>query len=743
MLRVRLDDYVAGGTAHLDEAPTAEHDARDAHPAGKPRPAGELHFDQVAAILRRRSTLILTVAGLGTVLAIVVGLLIPPKYTAVAQLVIEPPAGSAAERAPGVSAMDEIIDTHVTLLSSRDHLQRVIESLSQDPESRLAVRNTADPEPTPGASSGALQSAALDQPTGSTATETTGLNELKRRLNVWLAVLRRSASTAVPLLEEFDRNTRVIQERRSRVISVGYTSTSPEKAAAFANRIVQLYVDSLTEQKQAYASREMARLDERIAETKYEAEMAGIAVQKAIQQRHGSEQNASSQEREANGQLRELLRQAGTSAQLYDSLLRRQKEMRDRQETVTPGVGIHVLAAVPNRPSSHNPILFIFPAFIVFAIGGSWLAVVLEQLDRGLRSEQETSDALGISCIGLVPLLPREHAIRPDQHLLTEPFSAYAEAIRSAVATLGLGSTRTSKVVLISSSIPGEGKTTLALSLAAYVGLLGRRVLLVDLDFRQGSPLGEFDDTAERAIVDLPLQSRPPAELIRHIAEAGLDYLPIAGYRLDPLALFAREQMPSLVRQLRESYDCVIIDGPPVLGSVEARLLPSIVDKLLLVVKWGSTRREVAQNALSLLRDSGCLDKDRSDLAIAIVTQVDLKRHARYRYGDIGEFLVKHSKYYSRSMEAQPRHRRQGPDDLNVYVWTRRAGARVMASLQKLFGKLRLRVNKTKSRVTHKALGSSFWIAAGRAIRRRVAPYIARTAGAHDEQPSRPKVPGR
>ena len=614
MLRVRLDDYVADGRAHLDEAPTAEHDATGTHPAAKPRPAGELHFNHVAAILRRRSPLILTIAGIGTVLAIVVGLLIPPKYTAVAQLVIEPPAGSAAERGPGVSAMDESIDTHVTLLSSRDHFQHVIESLSPDPKSRPAVRDTDSPEPTP-ASSGALQSAALDQPTGSPAMETTGLNELKRRLNVWLGAFRRGGSTAVPLLEEFDRNTKVIQERRSRVISVGYTSTSPEKAAAFANRIVQLYVDDLTEQKQAYASREMARLDERIAETKYEKDKAGIAVQKALQQRHGSEQNASSEEREADGQLRELIRHAGAGAELYDSLLRRQKELRDRHENVTPGVALHSLAGVPNRPSSHNPILFILPAFIVFAIGGSWLAVVLEQLDRGLRSEQETSDALGISCIGLVPRLPRKHAIRPYQHLLTEPFSAYAEAIRSAVATLGLaGSTRTSMVVLISSSVPGEGKTTLARSLAAYVGVLGRRVLLVDLDFRPGSPLGEFDDTAERGIVDLPLQNRPSVELIRHIAGAGLDYLPLAGYRLDPLALFACEQMPRLVRQLREGYDCVIIDGPPVLGSVEARLLPSIVDKLLLVVKWGSTRREVAQNALSLLRDSGCLDLDRSDL---------------------------------------------------------------------------------------------------------------------------------
>jgi polysaccharide biosynthesis transport protein len=656
MLRVRLDDHVAESATHLDRAPTAEHGATSAQPAGKPQLTGELHFTQVAGILRRRSPLILTIAGIGTVLAVVVGLLIPPKYTAIAQLVIEAPAGGAAERAPGVSVMDESIDTHVTLLSSRDHLQRVIDSLLQDPEFRPAARDSVAPEPAPDASSGAPQSVALDHQAGSTATQTMGLNELKRRLNIWLGVFRRSGSTAVPPVEEFERNTRAIQERRSRVISVGFTSTSPEKAAAFANRIVQLYVDRLTEQKQASASREMARLDERIAEAKYETERAGAAVQKAIQQRHGSEQNAISEEREADGQLRELLRHAGTSAQLYDGLLRRRKEMRDRQETVAPGVGIHLLAGVPNRPSSHNPILFIFPAFIVFAIGGGWLAVVLEQLDRGLRSEQETGDALGIPCIGLVPQLPRTHAARPYRYLLRKPFSAYSEAIRSAVATLGLagGPARTCKVVLISSSVPGEGKTTLAFSLAAYLGMLGRRVLVVDLSPGQGLPLGEFDNGAERGIADLPLQNRLTAQLIRRVTEAGIDYLPIAGYRLDPLVLFAREQMQRLVRQLRESYDCVIIDGPPVLGSVEARLLSSIVDKLLLVVKWGSTRRELAQNALSLLRESGCLDKDRSDLAIAIVTQVDLKKHARYRYGDVGEFLAKHRKYYSRFIKAQP-----------------------------------------------------------------------------------------
>lgn len=631
MLRVRLDDYRADNQAQAERT----------QPSGKPQLAHELHFNEVFAILRRRSRMILTIGAIGTVSAILVGLLIPPKYTAIAQLVTEAPANSTVERAPGVSALDESIDTHVTLLSSRDHLQRVIESLLHDPRFHLAAGDAADPEPARRISDNPSPSVA-NQPTGTSEIEMTGLSELRQRLNIWLGAFRRSGSTAVPSLEEFERNTRAIQERRSRVISVAFTSTNPAKAAAFANRIVELYVDRLTEQKQDYATREAARLDERIRQTKYEMENAAAAVQKAIQERRGSEQNASGKEQESDRQLRELLQHAGSSAQLYDGLLQRRKEMRDRQETLAPGVGVQVLARVPKRPSSHNPILFIFPAFIIFAIGGSWLAIILEHLDCGLRSEQETAHALGISCIGLVPALMPKHPIRPYHHHLTEPFSAYSEAIRSAVASLGLTpSTRTSKVLLISSSLPREGKTTLARSLAAYLASLGRRVLLIDLDFRQASPFEEFDGIAEGPIIEPLSPNRAPAELIRHLPKAGLDYLPMAGYRVDPLALFAREQLPRLIHQLRDRYDCVVIDGPPVFGSIEARLLPSIADKLLFVVKWASTRREVAQNALSLLRDVDHLDMDHSNLALAILTQVDLKRHARYRYGDVGEFLVK------------------------------------------------------------------------------------------------------
>jgi cellulose biosynthesis protein BcsQ len=278
------------------------------------------------------------------------------------------------------------------------------------------------------------------------------------------------------------------------------------------------------------------------------------------------------------------------------------------------------------------------PALIVFSICGSLLAVLLEGSDRGLRCQREIKDSLGIPCIGLVPQIPRDRLAHVGAYLLTEPFSAYAEAIRSVAAMLQVAEPgHGHAVLLISSSISGEGKTTLAQSLAAYIGHLGRRMLLVSLDFRQGSRIGGCDGSPEGGMVDLSFQNRPVTELIRYDSGPGFDYLVMPGHCLNPLRPFASEQM----RELRERYDCVIIDGPAVLGAVEARLLCSMADKLLMVVKWGSTRREVAQNALSLLRD---WDEDRIDVARAIVTQVNLKKHARYRYGDMSEFLVDHGK---------------------------------------------------------------------------------------------------
>jgi succinoglycan biosynthesis transport protein ExoP len=588
-------------------------------------------FRQIAGILRRRIGVVLAVAALGTFLVGAVGLLVPPKYTAIAQIVVEPQSGQANGQEAPPPPDEAAIDTQVTMLRSRESLQRVVDSLAEDPEFQAAPAKAgaapAAPPIDPTDKTAPAGSVVVEKPTGPVAKRVAALS-----------------------LEDLERYLRVSQERSSRVIDIDFTSTKPATAALIANRVVQLFIDGQGRQKREYSNRELGRLDERIAELKKEVEQAGAAVQQTIQQRLAPAQNGAGSEKDADARLRELEREGAARDQLYTNLLRRQKELRYQQEVVTSDVRILSLASPPRRPSSPSPLLFIFPAFVVFSMGGCVLAVAMERLDCGLRSEQEVVDALGLPCLGLVAQLSRTGRIRPHKYLLRHPYAAYTEGIRSVVAGLQLTTAHEApKIILTSSSLPGEGKTTLAVSLAVYVAQIRRRVLLVDLDFRHPTVQRALRTRAKRGVVDLLLHDLPPADVIQRVPHLGLDYLPMTRCPVDPVALFAGNQLSRLLHQLRESYDCVIVDGPPLLGVTEARLLADMADKVLFVVKWGTTRRETAQNAVNLLRSSGCFDQERGSYPSAVLTQVNLKEHARYRYGDVGEHFVKYERYYAKS----------------------------------------------------------------------------------------------
>lgn len=582
----------------------------------------ELGLQHVIGILRRRRKLILTIASLGTILAGITGLLITPKYTATAQVI---QVQGAAPLSP--EALQQAVDTQVTMLTSPYHLRHVLDSMRNDPAFReLRLDHEVDP-------------AAKPDPVQADIAEAgpLGLSEIKRRVGIWLgSLIRHKRADAGLKFDDFQRRLQVLQERRSRVINVTFQWTSPKTAAAIVNRIVELYVRSNAEQQRAYTIGELARLEQRIATVKGDIDRTTTALHKAIERRSSVLRSPGTEKRETDVDPHELERQTAASAQLYASLLQRQREIREQEELVNPDVSVLSLASPPSRPSSPNPLLFMLPALIVSLICGSFIAIAQERLDRSLRNDKDVTEALEVACIGLVPTVPRDHLTDPKNYLRLVPFSPYADALRSAVAMLRLVEPGHPKVILISSSISGEGRSTLAQGLATHISVLGRRALLIGIDPRRGVSIAAFKEAGDRRIVDL--QNRSLEESIRHIPEIGFDYVQISGYRLD--AMSTTEQVSGVIRQLRERYDCVIIDGPPVLAAVEARLLPSIADKLLFVVKWSDTRRDIAQNAMGLLRNCGCFENERGDFAAAIVTQVDLKKHAQYRYGDASEFVA-------------------------------------------------------------------------------------------------------
>jgi polysaccharide biosynthesis transport protein len=632
--------------------------SNDGHEAMDTRQTTGFQLRQLINLLRRRWKLIIVAAGVAVGLAGSIGLVLPPRYTATAQVIVDPPRSSSGAGEPSAAGVldDAAVQTHVAALVSQSHLQHVFDSL------------VAERGPGPKEIPGVL-----------------GAQEFS--------------------IDTFTDRINAFKDTRSRMIGITYTSTDPAFAAAVANRSVELYLATLTERNLEDRNDALRSLSKRIPLVRAEVVRADAALQSfrikhgfteasrtdAVDQqlvdlnrqlavarsdlaeRHARPttlridqttnpsqlteesstletrvqnlerriailQDASTEVREPEARLRELQREATAFAQLYDSLVQRQKVVLEGGNG-QPDVRVLSLASIPTRPSSFSPLLFILPAMVFASIGAGLVAVLLDQLDGTLRTERDVTDALGVSCIGVIPLLNRRRKL--DPHQLIPQDARHTEAIRSVVAVaLQLANPQKSpKMFLVTSSVPAEGKTTLAISFAAYAARIQRRVLLIDLDFGHPSIASELGGAAGGGILHV-LQGRPPTELIRAAPGLGFDYLPLSPDSADPVATLANERVPKLLRQLEGSYDCVVIDSGPLLSATEARLLAPMVDKVLFAVKWGSTPREVAQNALGLLRGSAFGRDDLRDAITAVITQVDLEKHARYRYGDFSENLL-------------------------------------------------------------------------------------------------------
>jgi len=353
-------------------------------------------------------------------------------------------------------------------------------------------------------------------------------------------------------------------------------------------------------------------------------------LHRALQRLRSLEQSRESL-REAETKLKELEREASAAAQLYESLLRKQTEL-SVQGPIQQDVHIVSAAMPPEQPSSPSPLLFVLPAFVAFAITGGLLVIVREQFDHRVRSERDVEEFVGIPCIGLLPKRRRFHLHRARQTLIEKPFNIYGEAIRSVVAAAlarrRIPSTqrqvRNCAVFAITSSEPGDGKTTLAVSFAVSVGLLGQRVLLMDLDFRS-KPVAAALARLGKDGSDKPSAAETGRTVVRNIAKLGIDCLPLANRREDALSFLMADQLSSILNDLRREYDCIVIDSPPLLGATEARTIAAVADNVILALKWGCTEIETAGRALRQLQHSGIKDTQRR--VFGVITQVNPRRH--------------------------------------------------------------------------------------------------------------------
>jgi polysaccharide biosynthesis transport protein len=356
----------------------------------------------------------------------------------------------------------------------------------------------------------------------------------------------------------------------------------------------------------------------------------------------GGIKSQNTQDRAAGVQLAELERVALANRTLYEQLLQRFNETRDQQGILQADARVVAMAAPPAAPSSPGPKIFAAAGFTVSLLLGSLLAILLERLDRGLRSAREVETALGLTTLGLVPRLDRlRRNQRAHQYLREKPLSSYAEAIRGVLTALKLSNPQNPpKVVLVTSSLPEEGKTTFAVSLASLVARSQKRVLLIDLDLRHPSVHRELGWQVSAGLVEYMAGERTLQEVIHNDLETGLHFLPVKAHTTTPTDLLESDRMRQLLQVCRENYDLVVLDSAPVASVNDTKVAAVLADRVVFIVRWGKTIESAARDSLRSLREAGI------EPAGAVLAQIDLRKHAQYRYGDIGQYYTRSRRYY-------------------------------------------------------------------------------------------------
>ncbi len=345
---------------------------------------------------------------------------------------------------------------------------------------------------------------------------------------------------------------------------------------------------------------------------------------------------------QASVRLRELEREAQASRSLYEAFLSRFKETGEQEQIQQADSRIISTAEPPRAPTYPRSGMLVAVAGLAGLVVGIALVLLLEQFDNVFRNRDQLEDAIGVPVFGLVPqvrVMPGRHV---ESYLADRPASSFAEAFRIIWFTLKNSVAGGSpKVVLVTSSVPEEGKSLTALSLARTAANLSMRVLLIDADLRRSSvagmlrtePLNKFADVlAGRATVEEAVQRDPLSQI---------DVLLSKPSNPPAVDLMAADGLGNLMAELRGLYDLVVIDSPPTMPVADVQILARHADATLFCVRWNKTPRPSVQSSIRTLIDAD------AKLAGVLLTRVNTRKHARYGYGDIGYYYGKYRGYYS------------------------------------------------------------------------------------------------
>ncbi len=339
-------------------------------------------------------------------------------------------------------------------------------------------------------------------------------------------------------------------------------------------------------------------------------------------------------------ELRQLKREAEASRLIYEFFLSRLKETAVQEGVHRPDARVLTEADVPGGPSSPQRSFYLATG----AGGGMLLALALalliERLNSSFRSTEELEQETGLGAIGTIPMAPVNRRRAVMQYLVERPASSFAEAIRNLRTSILLANVDDPpQVIMLTSALPQEGKSTCCIALAQISRALGKRALLIECDIRRRTFRNYFDIPEGAGVLTVMSGSSNFEDVVHHDEASGLDILAGEESAVNAADIFASQRFAEFIGEMRGRYDFIFIDTPPVLAVPDARVIGKIADAVVFCVHWNRTPRETVREALRFFAQVNIR------IAGLVLSQVNVSKMARYGYGNYG-YYKEASKYY-------------------------------------------------------------------------------------------------
>ncbi len=354
-------------------------------------------------------------------------------------------------------------------------------------------------------------------------------------------------------------------------------------------------------------------------------------------------------------QLRELERESDTYRDMYQTFLQRYQQALQQQSFPVTEARIISQAVPSSSPTSPKKV----PLFVMFcmlgALVGGAAAVVLELRDRFFRTGEQIRTKLRMEYLGKAPKIggkprdgqppvPGKGSTSPIDYVMEHPLSEFAETLRNAKIAIDVAKEgKDCKFIGITSTLPGEGKSTIAINLAELLASEGARVILIDADLRNPGATRAFSVPAQYGLLEVLTGSKEITEVFWQRPRSTLRFVPaIMRQRISHSAeLLGSQRMKDVLESLRRHADYVILDLPPLNPVVDAKAVARRIDGYLFVTEWGRTARRVVRQTLE------AEPAVREKCVGVILNKVDLEKMKLYRsYGSEDYYQWRYDAYY-------------------------------------------------------------------------------------------------